>query len=94
MDNHQPSVNGLALRKDTVSGIAKDTFSAIGAVDYSVDNTPWIPVSPTDRIFDETEEAFSFDLPTGLSKGPHALAVRAYDRGGNMGIAELNFTVK
>lgn len=94
VDNHQPMIKALALRKNTVSGIAADTFSPIGAVDYSIDGGPWTPVSPLDRVFDEKEEAFSFSLPAGLLKGPHAAAVRTFDRGGNMGIAELHFTIE
>jgi len=33
-------------------------------------------------------------LPAHLAKGPHAVAVRAYDRAGNMGAAELHIETK
>ena len=47
-----------------------------------------------DRIFDESKEAFSFVLPADLGPGPHAVAVRAYDRGGNTGVGELFIELK
>ena len=92
VDNHQPLVQKLAFKKGQISGIAKDAFSFIGTVEFSVDNGPWIPAAPHDGVFDEREEAFQFPLPKELASGPHAVAVRAFDRGGNIGIAEIHIT--
>ncbi len=89
VDNHQPMVQKLAYKKGQVSGIAKDLFSFIGAVEFSVDSGPWMPAEPRDGVFDEQEETFSFPLPKDLDRGPHAVAVRAFDRGGNIGVGEI-----
>ena len=94
IDNHQPKVVGLAIKKDHISGVAKDGFSNIGAIELSIDNSPWLPLSPKDGIYDEKQEAFDAPLPDSIPKGPHAAAVRTFDRRGNIGIAEVHFTIK
>lgn len=94
IDNHQPTVQKLSYRKNTLSGIAVDSFSHIAAIEFSIDNGPWIPVFSNDGIFDERTEPFAFPLPSDLEKGPHDVAVRALDRGGNIGIAEIHITKK
>ncbi len=94
VDNHQPTVKGLTLRNGMIGGTAEDGFSPIGAIDFSVDNGPWIPVSAEDRVFDEKKETFLAPLPSGLKSGPHDIAVRTFDRAGNMGVAELHILVK
>jgi hypothetical protein len=94
VDNHQPRVQGLKLAKGKISGRAEDSFSAISALEFSVDAGPWMPVGCSDGLFDETVEEFAFEPPDGLAKGPHAIAVRAFDRAGNMGSAEIHVDLK
>ncbi len=94
IDNHQPTVQKLTNRKNILSGIAVDSFSHIAAIEFSIDNGPWIPVFSNDGVFDERTEPFAFPLPADLKPGPHAVAVRAYDRGGNIGVAEILITKK
>jgi hypothetical protein len=90
VDNHQPRVSGLKNAGRKVSGLASDSFSAISALEFSVDAGPWMPIFSSDGILDELREEFSFELDSSLESGPHAVAVRAYDRTGNMGTAELH----
>lgn len=92
VDNHQPLVQKLAYKNGQISGSAKDSFSFIGAVQFSVDGGPWMPAAPRDGVYDERDEGFSFTLPKEVEKGPHAVAVRAYDRGGNIGVSEIHIT--
>jgi hypothetical protein len=94
IDNHQPSVVGLAVRKGEVRGKAVDGFSAIAALEMSVDGEPWWPIRSDDGMFDALEESFAIPLPADLAPGPHAVAVRAYDRAGNSGTAEIHFESK
>lgn len=94
IDNHQPQVVGLAFAKGVVRGRAVDGFSAISALEMSVDGGPWWPLRGEDGMFDGREEPFLAPLPAGLAAGPHAVAVRAYDRAGNMGSAELHIETR
>jgi hypothetical protein len=93
VDNHQPRVERLRRRGDRLLGVAADGFSAISALEMSLDGGPWLPIFCKDGIFDETEEEFEIELPAGLAPGPHAVAVRAYDRAGNAGTAEIHIEV-
>jgi hypothetical protein len=81
VDNHQPEVKKLSFGKRLVSGAAKDGFS-------------WTPIFSKDGVYDEKEEDFDFALPKELKPGPHAVAVRAYDRAGNMGAQEIHIDLK
>lgn len=94
VDNQPPRVEGLVCDGRTVRGRGVDGFSEVAAFEYAVDNDAWMPAAPADGIFDETTEEFSFTLPTPLGPGPHAVAVRAYDRVGNSGTAEIHVDIK
>jgi hypothetical protein len=94
IDNHQPKLRNLTVKKGRIHGVAEDGFSKIGAVELSVDNGPWIPLAPKDGLYDEKAETFDAPLPEDIDAGPHAAAVRTYDRRGNMGVGEVLFIEK
>ncbi|MCP4599112.1 MAG: WD40 repeat domain-containing protein [Proteobacteria bacterium] len=94
VDNHQPEVKRLTFQKSLLRGLAEDSFSTISSLEFSVDAGPWMPIFCKDGIFDEKKEEFEFPLPNDLDSGPHAVAVRAFDRTGNMGTAELHIDLK
>ncbi|HUT77190.1 MAG TPA: hypothetical protein VM285_05865 [Polyangia bacterium] len=90
VDNQPPAVRGLAYRQGAVSGKAEDGFSSISWIELSVDGGPWLPLFPRDGVLDGTREEFGAKLAEPLGAGPHALAVRAWDRAGNVGTAEVH----
>jgi len=94
VDGHQPAVARLVHRKARVKGATEDGFSPISGIEFTVDGGPWTPVICKDGLYDEKREEFDFSLPDGLAPGPHAVAVRAYDRSGNMGTAEIHIETK
>ena len=91
VDNRKPTVTGLAARYPQVSGTARDSYSPIKRIEYSIDGESWRLVGPLDGIFDSPGEAFRFKLPADLPRGDHLLAVRAMDEAGNMGVSQVRF---
>jgi hypothetical protein len=81
-------VRDLAVRYPTLQGRAEDDGSAITQIEYAVDGGDWQLVSPSDGIADELSEPFALQLPK-LSRGPHAIVVRATDSADNVGAADV-----
>ncbi|HZS42273.1 MAG TPA: PQQ-binding-like beta-propeller repeat protein [Polyangia bacterium] len=94
VDNRKPELADVKVAYPFASGRARDSFSAISELAFSVDGGEWQPVAPRDGIFDETAEDFSFKLPSGLQAGAHSLAVRAVDAADNVGAVQITFRVK
>ncbi len=97
VDNSAPeldtdkAVNGNEI---TVSGSAKDAWSAIGSIAYALDDADeYTPILPGDLIFDSTNESFSVTI-SDLSPGPHVLTLRATDARGNSVYRSVIFEVE
>jgi hypothetical protein len=93
VDNRKPEVQGLEVRYPFVAGRARDSYSVITELAYSIDGGEWVPFYPLDGIFDSTAETFSVSLPTNLVPGQHTVAVRTADEAHNIGVAQLTFRV-
>lgn len=91
VDNRKPDLVGVSVRGKWAGGFARDSFSAISSIEYSVDQGPWQLISPKDGIYDSPSESFSIELPENLSKGGHTLAIRARDAADNLGITLHRF---
>ena len=76
------------LQSSLVKFTARDATSSIERAQYSVDGGDWILVAPVGSISDALEERYEFSLAQGLTPGEHTIAVRAYDRFENVGIAK------
>jgi len=69
-----------------VEGVVEDAASAVVIIEVAVDFGAWERAFASDGILDSRREAYRrvFD---GIAGGPHAVAVRAVDRAGNVGVA-------
>ncbi len=92
IDNTPPVVGGIDLSGSrdgvTLKVEVTDASSPLAAVEVSVDYGEWERVYPEDGMFDGRSEEGRLELP-GLEDGEHAIAVRAFDRPGNVGIRRV-----
>ncbi len=93
VDNKKPELAGVVVKYPAVTGAARDSFSPITEISYSLDGGDWQPVASKDGVFDDTSEEFAFKLKSGLGKGAHTVAVRAVDSADNIGVTSLSFTI-
>lgn len=96
IDNRRPAVEDLSVNvgnEVVLRGRAVDASSHITRIEYAVDDGPWRFVYPEDRVFDAASERFRAVLPA-LPPGLHRLRVRAKDRAGNLGVAEIEFDTR
>lgn len=94
IDNTRPSIDGVTITYPRASARASDALSTIAEMAFSVDDGPWQLGTTTDGLFDDLSEDLRIDLPTGLARGTHTLAVRVADAAGNVGSTSTSFVVK
>jgi hypothetical protein len=92
VDNHPPTVTGLAFAAGHVRGTASDTLGPVARLEAAIDGGEWRVVFPEDDLLDTRDEAFSIDV-SSLAPGSHIVAVRAIDAAGNQTAAEITVTV-
>jgi sugar lactone lactonase YvrE len=73
-----------------VSFDAEDASSPIARAEYSLDAGPWQYVDPVGKLSDSKHEHYEFrvEFEAGGKTGEHLIAVRAYDRYDNVGVAK------
>jgi hypothetical protein len=96
VDNTPPALVNVRAEPQSpavrVSFDARDSFSPIARVEYSLDAGEWRLVFPADRTTDATSESYQFTL-NGLAAGEHTIAVRAFDQFDNMASSKVTFRV-
>lgn len=98
IDNTRPMIKSMNAAMGTdcryvISGTAKDEYSAIVKVQYSIDSQEWISAYPVDGIFDSQEEPFQITTKH-LVPGEYTLIVNAFDNEGNIGVEKEMFEVR
>jgi hypothetical protein len=100
LDTTPPAISGLkAVRKIEFPGEpgrygfvvdfdAQDETSPIAHAEYSLDAGPWQYIEPVGQISDSKTEHYSVQIPATDWKSEHLIAVRAYDRYDNVGVAK------
>jgi hypothetical protein len=97
VDNTAPVIGDLKAQTNgngaTISFEAVDRTSTLANFEYSVDSSEdWQAVLPSDNIADGPDENVSFTA-SGLTSGPHQVAVRATDARGNRATATILVTI-
>jgi len=93
VDHNKPTFVGLRVRGNIAAGLARDSYSRITGIAYSVDGKNWFAVDAVDGNFDQEAERFSFRLPK-LQAGVHTLLVRAYDAAGNTQVVKRSLRIR
>jgi hypothetical protein len=93
VDHGKPEVVGLRVAYPMVSGLARDRFSRITGVAYSLDGKLWRQVDPLDGVWDEEAERFDFRISPAPRPGGHTLLLRVFDEAGNARIVKQAFRV-
>ena len=94
IDNSRPSIEALKITYPKAQARASDSLSTIAEMAFSVDDGPWQLGATADGLFDDLGEDLRIDLPTGLARGTHTLAVRVADAAGNVGSTSTTFVIK
>lgn len=88
IDHTPPEIGELkttvaADGKVTITGTAKDALSPVISVRYQIDGQgDWRPATPSDKIFDSLNEAFTV-VTRPLPASGHRITIRATDSAGN-----------
>jgi hypothetical protein len=94
VDNKKPELVDVKVDYPYASGRARDGFSPLSELAWSLDGGDWQPLAPRDGVLDDPNEDWSLKLPPNLSSGGHSLALRAIDAADNLGAIQLPFKVK
>jgi hypothetical protein len=94
IDNTRPVIENLSIAYPRATARAHDNLGTIAEMAYSVDDGPWQLGTTTDGLFDDQTEDLRIDIPQGLARGTHTLAVRVADASGNVGSTSSSFVVK
>jgi hypothetical protein len=94
IDNTRPSIEGLSINYPKANARTTDQLSTISEMAFSVDDGPWQLGTTGDGLFDDSTEDLRIDIPAGLSRGTHTLAVRVADSAGNVGSMSATFVIK
>ncbi|MDB4963736.1 MAG: Pyrrolo-quinoline quinone beta-propeller repeat protein [Myxococcales bacterium] len=94
IDNTRPAIEKLTVTYPRAQARATDGLSAIAEMSYTVDDGQWQLGTTSDGLYDDLSEDLRIELPAGLARGTHTLAVRVADAAGNVGSTSTTFVIK
>ena len=94
VDNTRPVIENLTVTYPRAQARTSDALTAISEMAYSVDDGPWQLGASVDGLYDDVREDLRIDLPPGLARGTHTLALRVADAAGNVGSSSVTFVIK
>ncbi len=86
-------VLGLDGDQAVVEATATDPLVRLASATFAVNGKKWVNVFPTDGLFDNKSETFKFKTEA-LKPGTYVLVLRVKDAAGNIGAADVVFTVQ
>lgn len=92
VDNTPPVFKTLTVQGRRLHTEVVDGLGPIARVEVAIDGRlEWRPMTPIDGIFDTAAETVDADLTplVGAERGPHIIAVRAFDAAGNSVVREV-----
>jgi hypothetical protein len=91
-----PTVNiktvGVDGDRVTFEATASSPLVRLTAASFALNGKKWVNVFPVDGLFDSKSETFKFQSEV-LKAGTHVLVLRVRDAAGNVGSADVVFTV-
>jgi len=94
IDNSRPTIDGVRITYPKAQARATDAISTIAEAAYSIDDGPWQLGGTADGLYDDLSEDLRIEIPQGLARGTHTLAVRVADAAGNVGSTSTTFVIK
>jgi hypothetical protein len=94
IDNARPTISNLEVTYPKAKAKASDGISTLAEMAFSIDDGPWQLGTTVDGLYDDLSEDLRIDLPAGLARGAHTLAVRVADAAGNVGSTSTTFVIK
>lgn len=94
IDNTRPNIEALSVAYPKAQARAADGLNTIAEMAFSVDDGTWQLGTTADGLFDDLTEDLRIELPAGLPRGTHTLAVRVADAAGNVGSTSTTFVIK
>jgi hypothetical protein len=91
IDRTRPTLEGVKVDGDRLTGIAKDRGGRVHDVAFAIDGGKFRAASASDGLFDSGAEKFELQLPADLGPGTHRVVVRARDASGNLETFALTF---
>ncbi len=84
---------GIEKSRATFEAKVEGSLVRLSGATFAIDGGKWSSVFPTDGLFDSKTESFRFPSET-LQPGTHVLVLKVRDAAGNVGRADLVFTVE
>ncbi len=86
-------ITGVEGNRAVLEATATDPHVRLTEAAFAVNGKKWVPVFPTDGLFDSKAEAFRFKTEA-LRPGTYVLVLRVRDAAGNVGSGDVVFTVE
>ncbi len=97
VDNSPPTISlhsqGPIAKRGPIPFTAKDAYSILEAVYYTIDGQSHHSLRPDDGIFDAKKESFTLPLKN-LPAGTHSLVLEVYDERGNAAVLTTSFDIE